>query len=413
MNGSVSYEGALLSGNININTGAQLEELTADHNGIYLPSQGKDGFSKVTVDVPDPVLDDITITANGHYTPPSGVDGYDDIVVSVPHPAPVLDSITITMNGNYTPPSGIDGYDNIQVEVPIPTPVLDDITITVNGTYTPPSGVDGYDEIVVNVPLPANGIYKQTLSGLPSTIATFTGAYAPIDSLKASIDSTGWSSCEVTKKGKNLISFMQSRENVGITFTYNVTTGGTTMTGTAGGNSYQQGSLDSSYSIYPIYPAGSYIVNVNELATGISMELFYYSLNGVRLGDVRDITVDGVSFTLEEPCYVMPRFVVTRNTVLDTPITLYPMIRVVGVGDGTFEPYTANTYTIPFTDGTNQVTVYNGIIDITGGSWSGKDSIDNDITGTFIPVLIRSDGVSNISINCGDVTECKYYSITP
>lgn len=117
MNGSVSYEGAILSGNISINAGANLEELTADHNGVYLPSQGKDGFSKVTVDVPEPVLD----------------------------------SITITMNGNYTPPSGTDGYDNIQVEVPIPEPVLDSISITTNGRYTPPSGVDGYDDILVNV----------------------------------------------------------------------------------------------------------------------------------------------------------------------------------------------------------------------------------------------------------------------
>ena len=118
MNGSVSYEGAILSGNISINTGATLEELTADHNGVYLPSEGKDGFSKVTVDVPDPVLDDITITENGTYTPPSGVDGYDDIDVNVPIPVPVLESISITENGTYTPPSGIDGYDDITVNVP-------------------------------------------------------------------------------------------------------------------------------------------------------------------------------------------------------------------------------------------------------------------------------------------------------
>ncbi len=152
MNGSVSYEGAILSGNISINTGATLEELTADHNGVYLPSEGKDGFSKVTVDVPDPVLDDITITENGTYTPPSGVDGYDDITVNVPIQEPVLESISITENGTYTPPSGVDGYDDIDVNVPIPVPVLESISITENGTYTPPSGIDGYDDITVNVP---------------------------------------------------------------------------------------------------------------------------------------------------------------------------------------------------------------------------------------------------------------------
>ena len=188
MNGSVTYEGLILQGGINVDTGANLEELTVYENGVYNPSEGKDGFSKVTVDVPAAVLDDITITENGHYTPPIGVDGYDDITVSVPHPAPVLDDITITENGSYQPPSGIDGYDNITVNVPAPAPVLDDITITQNGTYTPPTGTDGYNEITVNVPLPANGIYKQTLTDLPSPIATFTGADAPLDSLKASIE---------------------------------------------------------------------------------------------------------------------------------------------------------------------------------------------------------------------------------
>ena len=59
-----------------------------------------------------------------------------------------------------------------------------------------------------------NAIYKQTLTGLPSPIASFTGADAPIDELIVSIDAvqsgsgepsptnirpiSGWSSCEVT-----------------------------------------------------------------------------------------------------------------------------------------------------------------------------------------------------------------------
>ena len=118
MNGSVSYEGLILEGAINVNAGANLEELTATSNGVYLPSTGKEGFSKVTVNVPAPVIDDITITSNGQYTPPSGVVGYDDITVNVP--VPVLDDITITSNGHYTPPSGVNGYDDITVNVPAP-----------------------------------------------------------------------------------------------------------------------------------------------------------------------------------------------------------------------------------------------------------------------------------------------------
>ena len=151
MIGEVFFEGqSLLTGGVNVNPNAKLEEKTITENGTYYPSTGMNGFSKVVVDVPQPqpVLDDITITENGTYTPPSGTDGYNEINVNVPQPQPVLDDITITENGTYTPPSGTDGYNSIDVDV---QPVLDDITITENGTYTPPSGTDGYNDITVDV----------------------------------------------------------------------------------------------------------------------------------------------------------------------------------------------------------------------------------------------------------------------
>lgn len=138
MNGSVTYEGAILSGNININAGG------------------------------DPVLDDITITENGHYTPPAGVDGYDDITVNVQETPPVLDDITITENGTYTPPSGVDGYDEITVNVPdVPASILP-LNIVSNGTYEAPEGLDGYNPISVSVQVPedetlhiyTNGTYR-------------------------------------------------------------------------------------------------------------------------------------------------------------------------------------------------------------------------------------------------------------
>lgn len=190
MSGRVSTRDIILTGSIGVQKEINLDELTATENGEYEPSEEYDGFSKVTVEVPIPVLDDITITENGHYTPPEGVGGYDDITVNVPAPAPKLlhlyDEVTengnhvyipsdygdyegfsqvnmvtnvpikvhdktFTANGVYPPEANYDGYATVTVNVPT-SPVLDDITITQNGTYTPPTGVDGYDEVVVNVP---------------------------------------------------------------------------------------------------------------------------------------------------------------------------------------------------------------------------------------------------------------------
>ena len=129
MNGSVTYEGALLSGNISINAGGNLEELEVTENGIYTPDQGVDGFNKVTVDVPAyvPVIQSKSITENGTYIAPDGVDGFSPIVVDVPAYVPVIQSKSITENGTYTAPEGVDGFSPITVNVPT------GIFITVNG----------------------------------------------------------------------------------------------------------------------------------------------------------------------------------------------------------------------------------------------------------------------------------------
>ena len=115
------------------------------------------------------------------------------------------------------------------------------LTVTENGEQDAPSGV-AYNKVITNVPAPSNAIYKQTLTGLPSPIATFTGADAPLDSLKASIVGvqsgsgdpspsnvrpiTGWSSCEVTRTGKNLI-------DGSIEWKININNAGTIVTSTS------------------------------------------------------------------------------------------------------------------------------------------------------------------------------------
>ena len=94
------------------------------------------------------IIESLSITENGVYTASSGVDGYSPITVNVPQKEPSIESLSISANGTYTAPSGTDGYSPVVVDV---QPDLEDITITANGTYTH-AGKDGYDQVVVNVP---------------------------------------------------------------------------------------------------------------------------------------------------------------------------------------------------------------------------------------------------------------------
>lgn len=68
-----------------ITTQPNLETLSVDQNGNYLPSAGKDGFSSVSVNVSGgaAVVQPLSATQNGTYNPPSGVDGYAPVTVNV------------------------------------------------------------------------------------------------------------------------------------------------------------------------------------------------------------------------------------------------------------------------------------------------------------------------------------------
>lgn len=66
------------------------------------------------------VLEPLTVTANGQYEPSEGVDGYSDVTVQVPERIPVTESLSVTENGTYEPTEGVDGYDRVTVSVPEP-----------------------------------------------------------------------------------------------------------------------------------------------------------------------------------------------------------------------------------------------------------------------------------------------------
>lgn len=64
----------------------ELEEKTVNANGTYLPAEGKDGFSKVVVNVPseEPILTELTITtSNADYdiTPVAPAVGFSKVDV--------------------------------------------------------------------------------------------------------------------------------------------------------------------------------------------------------------------------------------------------------------------------------------------------------------------------------------------
>ena len=133
---------------------AIIQSLSITANGTYTAPADVDGYSPITVNVPErvPVLEDKNITSNGTFSASSGFDGLGTVVVNVPERVPVVESIDITANGTYTPNEGVDGYNSVNVQVPERIPVVESKEITQNGTYTPPQGVDGFNNVVVNVP---------------------------------------------------------------------------------------------------------------------------------------------------------------------------------------------------------------------------------------------------------------------
>ncbi len=70
---------------IEVSAAPVLESLEATENGNYTPSAGTDGFSSVSVQVPDipAVVQPLEVTENGTYTAPDGVDGYSPVTVNV------------------------------------------------------------------------------------------------------------------------------------------------------------------------------------------------------------------------------------------------------------------------------------------------------------------------------------------
>ena len=159
----------LMDGNSLIHGGggeAVLQLLTATANGTYTPATGYDGFSRVTVSVPEPTLIQKRLTQNGVYDPgDDNADGFSEVTVAVP--VPTLIQKRVSQNGVYDPgDDNADGFSEVTVVVPAPT--LIQKSVTQNGVYDAgDDSADGYSEVTVAVPAPTliqksvtqNGVY--------------------------------------------------------------------------------------------------------------------------------------------------------------------------------------------------------------------------------------------------------------
>lgn len=111
-----------------------------------------EGYQKGVTDT-EPNLIPLDATENREYTPSDGVDGYSSVTVNVPlrydegysagHETGLADGKEIGRQEGYE--AGYQkGYDDNQ-------PVTEPLTATENGVYTPSAGVDGYSEVTVDV----------------------------------------------------------------------------------------------------------------------------------------------------------------------------------------------------------------------------------------------------------------------
>lgn len=79
-----------------------IESLTVTENGTYTATG--DGYNPVVVNVPAyvPVTEALSVTANGTYTPGTGVDGFSSVTVNVPEPEHQTETWTFTLDDDST-----------------------------------------------------------------------------------------------------------------------------------------------------------------------------------------------------------------------------------------------------------------------------------------------------------------------
>ena len=286
----------------------------------------------------------------------------------------VTEALSVTENGTYTADPGI-AYTPVVVNVPIST--FTTKTITENGTYAASSdNVDGYSSVTVNVPLPENAYLLKTATA--GDTVTFTdGKAAPLFSLKANITAvqagtgdaapdneraiTGWSSAIVTA----------NTDTITIPF-------GTTVYG---------GSID----------VGNGPCSITHNMAVLSDLTWSMPSAGVfRCNELSDAKVYAVNDMPNAICEIYK-----PNVSLSlSNYTTYG-------GDKSFT-FLASTISLCVKDST-----YDNLSDFVASLTSKKlvYELATPTTAQLTPTQISSiSGSNSIAVNCGAITECKYFS---
>ena len=216
--------------NVNVPVGEDttpvLQELTvavdssSAESSTYLPDEGYDGFSSVTVNVSidQPVFQALTVTENGTYSPDNGYDGFSSVTVAVPAPDIILQSKTAAPSLTEQVITADEGYNGLsQVTVSAGAVVK---TGTVTSVFT-----EGDTDKTVTITIPGVQDYTRAILTLCYEKSTTSSYYLLYDSLRssgnkyvdaivtgsnASVNSSGFTTRICTRSGNKMIVTLKS-----------------------------------------------------------------------------------------------------------------------------------------------------------------------------------------------------------
>ena len=155
---------------VNVNVQPNLTTKSISINGTYKASGGGyDGFSQVTVEVPQKILTTKSIDTNGtYYASEDGYDGYSEVTVNVTDPN--LGTLSVTENHRtyYASDTGHDGYSQVDVDTPVNVITL---SADKNGEYDPGESSDIYYDGFSHVSVDVKHTIKFTTNEPPTNVS--------------------------------------------------------------------------------------------------------------------------------------------------------------------------------------------------------------------------------------------------
>lgn len=361
------------------------------------------------------------------------------------------------------------------LEGPAPEPpVLETLNVTENGTYTPEEGVDGFDVVNVDVEFPGDDAYDLK-SATPGAIVSITdGEPLPLNELKISVEPvqagsgdpsptnvraiSGWTECNVTRCGKNLLN--PNNYIIGTNSQYNISEGNTLSQGGDSNRATSNGKNPISVNVATEWAGITYIsdtIKSNQkyqlsfsetapLPSNFRMSIYFVDDNYKVLYKHSNYTTPTNINTYLIPTTDCRVAVFIGSSAVQT-ISVSNLQLEIGSTATTYEAYKGNTYNIQFKDSQgNPITVYgatvdavNGVLTVTDGyiaSYNGEtlpstwiSSIDvyeegttptngaevvyklaTPITYQLDPTSIRLlQGINNIFADTGDILKCEYF----